>query len=1290
VASRRSGVVSIAVAVLAVFAAVTVALPGDGAMAGASMPTSPAATVGPPPTGPVLVAGGYLPGAGVHLLGALPLSTPLTVLVGLPGKNPGGFLAYEDTLYIPGSGAYHQFLSDATVASRYGASSGTIGTVTAYFQQFGLRTSVSPDGLLLTVTGTAAGVAGAFGTTFDNYRGADGHTYFGHPSAAHLPSSVPVSGVYGLGNTTTLRPLGLSSGGPSFPLTPATSCSATSGLNPCDIWNAYDLAGLIQNGTDGTGERIGIVDAYDSLEPQDNLANDLASFDSLTDLPTPSVSYNYPVPTSTNLNLTDSSGWGTEEALDIEWNHATAPGASIAMTFAPNSGVGLYLAVDWLVSHQRVDVISLSWGEPDLGVFNAFSGGCTSECNASSDGSYEILSPVLQAAALEGISVFVATGDCGSSDGTSGVTTDYPSSDPSATAVGGTYLTVNSTGAWEGEVGWGGNSSGGHSPGCQNQGGSGGGFSPFPRPYWQSGEGVPSTPGTRATPDVAADASDPVEFVAGGGVGYVGGTSLATPIWAGIAAVSDQYVGHDLGLFDPAVYAILNGPDYATDFHDILTGDNGYLASTGWDPVTGIGTPIVGQMVKDLSQGPEESSSLQALLYANVTSGPAPLQVRLAIAVSGGSSPYPLQGIYFGDGTSELAPAGMMVHTFSQAGVYAAAAFVADSSGNVTVSAPIAIVVGGGGSLNVTLTPSTEAPSIGAPVTFTTTVTGGTQPYTYLYTFGDGTFLNASAVALTTHTYAVAGAFCATVIVADSGRPIDGARGGPLAIDVGGAAAQKCSNATAPFTLSADAAPPVRDAPAEFPSIFQVHGGVTDQGDAGVSFQYTSSDPYVAACGCTILRAAGTYRVSLNATDLIGDRAFNETNVTVAPTLTASFTTTPTFGTAPLTVQFHVVASGGYLANANDTLWNFGDGSTAVGASTSHTYTSAGFYSATGDTWDQGQGNASEGFVIDVLPSESGTGPALWATFAPAVDLASGTTVQFVAHTSLPNGSSTAPPLFWQLGGGATAWGPTAEETYYAGTGLSPNLYASLTADWGGAYLSSEATLVTPQLFAAEPSGFVPAVDALNVTASGGPAEGSPGLEWFGNATVTAPGGGGANWTFGDGSYEVGPSALHAFPAAGNYTVRVAATDAWGDTAVASFGVRIGAGLSPVLSVEGGPSLEAGAAPLVVTFAANASGGDIPYSFAWQTGDGVANSSATFTHHYTVAGRYVATLTVRDGNGAAVELNWSIVVAAAPSVHTAGGTSALATYVVIGGVVAVLAVLSVLLWDRRRVRPPTP
>ncbi|MCI4365263.1 MAG: PKD domain-containing protein [Thermoplasmata archaeon] len=1268
-APRSRGGLPVVVALVTLLALTAVVLPPAGA---ARTPGTPLAQNATPPLahpGAVVVARGYAPPLGVENLGPLPAAAPLTVLVSLPSRDASGFQAYETSAYIPGSGAFHHYLTPQGIAARYGPSHASVVASQNYFRGHGLAVTQSADGLLVSVSGPAAAVAGAFGTNFAQYRAADGRVFFSHSIAASLPADLGIAGVYGLGNVTPLAPVGFHARS-SPPLAgPAAGCTTgPAGLSPCQIWGAYDMAGLISNGTNGAGERIAVVDAYDAGEPETQLASDLASFDGLFGLPTPVVSYNYPVPTQVALNST-FTGWSAEEALDLEWSHASAPGASLAMTFAPNAGVGLYLAVDWIVSYHLADVISLSWGEPDVGLYNAYSGACVTECNATSDGSYEILSPVLAAAAVEGISVFVASGDCGSADGTSGVSTDYPASDPSVTGVGGTYLSVNATGVYQSEVAWSGNSSGASSPGCQNGGGSGGGYSPFPRPYWQAGTGVPSSPATRGVPDVSQDAVNGVTIVLGGGEGGVGGTSLSTPIWAGIAAISDQYAGHALGLLDPALYSIFRATNYSTDFHDITSGNNGYAAGTGWDPITGIGSPIVGQMVRDLARPSLPVTTLSAALYANVLYGAAPLTVRFAIAPAGGSGTYPLEGVYFGDGTSGLASGGSVSHTFSVAGVFVTMGFVADSSGNLTVSDPLAIVVGGGGPLNVTLTPSTSSPAVGLGVTFTTTVQGGTSPYKYVYSFGDGTFLNLSSAAATVHSYSTARGYCADVVAEDSGHPVDGARSTPVAIAVGGAATPVCSNASAAFRLSAETAPAIRDAPADFPSLFQLSGGVLDPGNTGATYAYSSSDPYPVACSCTIFRAAGTYNISLTATDLIGDQASNETNVTVAPPLVGAFWTTTTYGSAPLTVQFHANVTGGYLSNANLTVWNYGDGATSVGNYVTHVYTTPGYYSATGDVSDRGFGNASEGFLIDVLPSGGSNVPALTASFAPAVNVSSGTTVHFAS------GSNESGMNFsWDLGENGSAWGPRATQTYYTGvTGVRPELSVGLTAAWGSTSQNVSLTLRSPQLFATEAGAFVPRTNDLHLSEYSSTPGGLPGFVWHGSAALSAPGSGTVGWAFGDGGTASGPTTRHVFPSSGLYDVNVSGSDSWGDSASGELGVLVSA--APPLTVQGGPSTERGPVPLSVDFTAQGAGGSLPYSFQWETGDGAIAINATFTHVYDTAGNFTASLTVRDGGTDLVLQNWTIVVLNTPPpthLTTHSSPSPLAEYALVGGVVAAL------------------
>ncbi len=535
-----------------------------------SPPTSSAA-------GRVVVAPAFVPGSRGTWVGPVPAATSINVLVGLAPPSPASLQAEAAAEYTLGSGLYHHFLSPSQVAGQYGAAPTAILGAERYFAGFGLTAQGLPGGSLLSVTGPAAGVGAAFGTSFEEYRSATGRPFVSHPTPASLPSSLPWTGAVGLGNVTLPIPL-------AMPAPVATSAALVGPASSCagQHRRALPLPGLggLRCGGPHRGRHQRDRGAHRGRgrlrRHRTPIATRLRPLDVRFDVrPTGPLAHLRLSREDLGRPQRYVDGWGLEEALDLEWSHAAAPGASIAMTFAPNSNLGLYEAVDWLVSTHRVDVISLSWGEPDIGVYNSYASPCSAACNASADGSYEVLGPVLAAAALEGISVFAASGDCGSADGTNGVSTNYPSSDPFVTGVGGTALAVSTGGTWEGEVAWSGNSTGARSPGCMNRGGSGGGFAPFPRPWWQSGPGVPAPPGARGNPDVAADAATPVEIFEGGGAQGVIGTSVATPLWAGVAAIADQYAGGALGFLDPELYTILRSPNYATAFHDITSGNNG-------------------------------------------------------------------------------------------------------------------------------------------------------------------------------------------------------------------------------------------------------------------------------------------------------------------------------------------------------------------------------------------------------------------------------------------------------------------------------------------------------------------------------------------------------------------------------------------------------------------------------------------------------------------------------------------------------------------------------------------
>ncbi|HTW77766.1 MAG TPA: PKD domain-containing protein [Thermoplasmata archaeon] len=1199
-------------------------------------------------------------------------SAPMEVAVGLAPQDPVGLVEFLNELYAPGSGEFRAFLSPAQLADRYGAAPASLAAARSYFEGFGLDVTVSPDRLLLDVSGPTSSVGRAFNTTFDELQDGSGTPFVSHATPASLPSDLPWTGALGLGDADAIHPAVAAAGSAAI-AGPAASCASSGGIVPCQVWGAYDLADDEANGTDGAGETIGVVDTYDAAEPASQLAADLGSFDADFGLPTPTVRFLYPVSTSGDLNSTDT-GWGFEEALDLEWSHAIAPGAAIDMTFSPNAGVGLYEAVDDLVARDLVNVISLSWGEPDVGVFNAYAGACSAACNASTDGSYSVLSPVLEFAAAEGISVFAATGDCGAADGTSGVSTNYPASDPYVTGVGGTQLSVSATGVWENETGWNGNRTGATPPGCENQGGSGGGYSPFPRPYWQYGPGIPSG-ASRADPDVAAVAAPGVDIVYGGAVGGVEGTSVATPIWAGIAAMADQQHGAELGFLDPSLYGILQHGSYATDFHNITSGNNGYRASGDWSAVTGLGSPNAGgALIADLASTPVGFSSLAISLTASRVAGPAPLSVTFFANATGGSGADAIEGVDFGDGTAAPTTAGEAAHIYASPGVYPAQAYVFDGSDNVSDSIPIAIVVGGGSTLSVTLAASNDTPSAASTVEFTAAAAGGTGAYTYDFSFGDGTFLNNTSSPVTDHAYPAYGGFCAVVIAGDAGSPPDGGESEPVAIAVDGAPVPTCPLARGTLTLAAASDVGVRDAPADFPGLFTISGGA-----GGFTEQLASSDPYVAACDRAIFRTPGQYQVTMFVNSTTEGDLRATTNVTVAAPLEAQFDVAPTPDPGPpLLLVGSADVSGGY--GVNSTRWTLGNGLVESGNSITGQYAQAGVYWLVVDVSDQGFGNASEAFLVDVGALEE----PIAATVAPAVNAPSGATVQFNV-TDLP---ATGGPFGfdWDLDGAAAAYAANFSRTFYAPAESAPTfaLSGSLSVVAPGTGASESVAFSFGGFFAVEPGGFVPSGDALVLTDSTGPSLGMPPLSWSGNATVSGPGTTEVAWDFGDGLRAGGAAVSTTFATAGNFTVQVEATDSWGDSAWDDHGVEVST--SP-FSVDVAATPENGTPPLEVQFSVTVAGGVPPFAYAWDFGDGTTSDAANASHSYAGVGTYSAELSVRDAQGVSVQRSVSIRVGLAPA--TGGEVSGLELAALFAAVGAGTGGLVATIW-RRRDPPPSP
>jgi hypothetical protein len=1121
----------------------------------------------------------------------------------------------------PGSPEFRHFLTPGEIARDFGTPATVRSAAAGYFASFGLRTTVSPDGLFLSVSGPSSALAEAFHTSFEMYR-SGARSFYSHTSPALLPAGLPWAGVVGLGNVSDLSPDAprLVPAGPA--VHPSAGCSGSAPLAPCVYYNAYGYAGLVNAGTNGTGVRVGVVDAYDSAEKAPQLASDFQNFTRTYGLPGGRVTFAYPVPAGNVLNSSGSNGWGGEEALDLEWARAAAPGDTIVMALAGDTNAALYGAVDWLVAEHRVDVLSLSWGEPDVGIYNNFSTPCPSECNASSDGSYGLLHTVLVEAAAEGITVLSASGDCGSADGTSGVATNYPASDPFVVGVGGTVLTVDQSGYWVDETAWSGNATGASSPGCFNQGGSGGGFSPFPRPPWQAGPGVPSPPALRGVPDVAMNAATGVALIYQGSALEASGTSLATPTWAGAVAVGDQWAGHDLGFLDPSLYAILRSANYTTIFHDVTQGSNGYPAGTGWDPVTGIGSPRVGLLLPQLARPSIGPTGLSVRLTASGVSGATPLTVTFTAHAVGGSLPYADYDFVFGDGNATWTPSATTTFQYVRAGVYNATVVVFDAQSNSTSSAPLVIVVGGGTTLPVHLAATPTTVPVGGDVTFWANVTGGTAPFLVQLWYGDGSysvpFWSVNHSFVVTHAFGAAGGFCAVATARDSAAPADGGNSTPLSIVAGTASRTVCAPGPA-VQLSFTSALTAADLPGDLPLTWNATGGTPP-----LTTWLNASDPYATLCQCGIFRTAGPRSITVVANDSLGNSANRSLSVTLYPALRGSFTASALSGIAPLTVQFSAILAGGHGANASRTTWNFGDGNQTTGAAPSHTFAAPGEYLVIADAMDQGNGNASEAFLIGVRSASVPLARTISATITPAVRTELGEPIYLNAS---PNAGAGA-VYRWNLSDGASAFGPDAVLTPTTNQCTVPLTLCPLRI----ALAVTSGANVT--LAAATLQGFFSGrASALTLHPSPGPTSGTTPFRWSSALDATGMPGVSVVWQFGDGRTARGTSGQHIFLAPGDYNVTATVSDLAGESwsfvqAVAVNGSTI---VPPTLNLT---TLNRSCVfPCTFNLSANPAGGYPPFSIAWQFGDGSNGTGPNVLHAYPAPGPYNATATVVDALG---------------------------------------------------------
>jgi subtilase family serine protease len=492
----------------------------------------------------------------------------------------------------PSSPQYHHWLTPEEFNDRFGPTADDRAAIEGWLSGSGLSVE-SGSGAPREVVATAAAATVEKTFAVKIATSVDGATY-ANLNDPQVPASVAplIGSVRGLGNTLSFKNNLVTA---TTKVSPQATEGGTTAFGPKDLWTFYNETGLNSTGTTGAG-----ADCIALVETADFDDDAIALFDATFGLPAAAVSRVLADGINPGVGPAQAQ---SESDLDVEYSHAAAPGAPITAYL----GAGANGTVDALVravSDNSCGAISLSFEFCGAGA-SFFSG---------------TLDPVLAQAEAQGQAVFAATGDEGSAGvkatssgcvtGTGPPRVSELAADPHVTAVGGTQFTPTFDASGD-DVGYA-TESVWHDkapiPKSERGAGGGGRSSVFSKPSFQSGVFPKDT--RRDIPDVSlgAAAFHPGFFFAVGTpaqLGIAGGTSLATPVWAGISALAAQSAGTArVGNINAKLYAL--GPlnnTASSGLHDVTIGNNsfngvpGYSAKPGYDRASGWGTPDIGILV---------------------------------------------------------------------------------------------------------------------------------------------------------------------------------------------------------------------------------------------------------------------------------------------------------------------------------------------------------------------------------------------------------------------------------------------------------------------------------------------------------------------------------------------------------------------------------------------------------------------------------------------------------------------------------------------------------------------
>jgi subtilase family serine protease len=590
--------------------------------------------------------------ARAQLVGRANSSDSVDVQVYLaPHGGEAALKAAVAAVSTPGNAQYRHFITPAQYRAQFGPDAASISKVSSWLAGAGLKVAgLDASSRFVKATGTIAQVESAFSVTLNMYK-FDGRVMRAPATDISVPSDVAsaVLAVTGVASPAVMKPshnfpppAGFRNAHPcslwygqytakfqADGVTPLPKFAgkyrkyATCGYVPSQFRGAY---GVDETGLTGAGVTVAITDAYAASTIR-NDANTYASLHGDPGFVGTQFSQVMPELPFAHADLCGGNGWFGEETLDVEAVHGMAPAANI-IYYAGRScfDSDLLEALQRVVDDNTASIVTNSWGAPMM---------------FETVGSITAYEQVFEQGAMQGIGFMFSSGDGGDELQNWGlVQTDYPSSDPNVTSVGGTSTAIDINNSLFKQTGWGTTQ---YNLSADEQSweardpffryGSGGGFANlWNRPDYQEGIVPPGSPAGRAVPDVSLDGDPTTGMMVGETQTFsdgtyfdqfrIGGTSLSSPLFAGMQALAQENAGGRLGFANPAIYALaLSNPEDYTDvlhvtdanvrpdYNNAENGDDGISYSVrtfdqdsslttepGWDDVTGIGTPNSGYL----------------------------------------------------------------------------------------------------------------------------------------------------------------------------------------------------------------------------------------------------------------------------------------------------------------------------------------------------------------------------------------------------------------------------------------------------------------------------------------------------------------------------------------------------------------------------------------------------------------------------------------------------------------------------------------------------------------------